>query len=788
MGKGGEASDPIAAGNLQDDAAYTPFLQDSFDATEFASNALAGSHTTAQAQTRMLQDRIQGLQLSLREEVLHRRPEVLQQAAQLRDSETAMQGINLAVETVQSALQRAKALIMEPYSQLQLEAQQLRNLHSTVEMLRHVIQRLKLVAKLKQQIDTKSGGYQDLAKSAKLLADIDTIGSEADLAGIDVIEADSEFLHSTWQDVQGQAEVALQRGIETLSQAEVGSALQVYFNLGLLRKAVSDLLDHHTRQFGSSIKDILDPKKLSVGAGSPASTPEGSRPGHGHATTKWQEHLWQKLGVLMERLRVSIVAVWHMQRVLAKKRDPLTHVLFIDECLDEKSPMPSEHLWTSLTTLLMEGLAVAAAPVKGGFIREALTTQYPRLAALLEEIFRRVVHDTDVKGVMPAVTAEQQAELIDTAAPFQNAYLGASLTRMSDAVTAAFPGTSRTLTSSAELQKCIARMHDEVRVVADSPRLSALTAKTVGKALQLMAEKAEYMTFAGPEMRQVGGPSSSGQQRNMRLCSQLQEVHRSLLTLLPRLQPPAAAALMAPLQAVQAVAIEAVMPIFKAMVEAAEEIILRLHIEGFADGGQQGMTQASAYMQALITHLTHCRAEYLSQFHPAPSPQVPSFVSALTERMACRVLVFFVRHASLVRPLSNEGKLRLAKDMGELEAGVGQSVYPLDHLGLPFNMLRAFRRLLFLDTAEVMGSPLVRELPAIVVLHHLYSRAPAELQSPHVRQSFTPAQYSLWLDQHSMSEALKFIKGALSATAAKVDQDDACKELVGVMTQICNNS
>jgi len=209
MGKGGEASDPTAAGGLQDDAAYTPFLQDSFDATEFASNALAGSHTTAQAQTRMLQDRIQGLQLSLREEVLHRRPEVLQQAAQLRDTETAMQSISLAVETVQSALQRAKALIMEPYGQLQLKTQQLRNLHSTVEILRHVIQRLKLVAKLKQQIDTKSGGYQDLAKAAKLLADIDNIGSEADLAGLDVVEADSEFLHSTWRDVQGQAEARM---------------------------------------------------------------------------------------------------------------------------------------------------------------------------------------------------------------------------------------------------------------------------------------------------------------------------------------------------------------------------------------------------------------------------------------------------------------------------------------------------------------------------------------------------------------------------------------------------
>ena len=40
-------------------------------------------------------------------------------------------------------------------------------------------------------------------------------------------------------------------------------------------------------------------------------------------------------------------------------------------------------------------------------------------------------------------------------------------------------------------------MHDELRAVADSPRLSALIAKTVGKALQLMAEKAEYMAFAG---------------------------------------------------------------------------------------------------------------------------------------------------------------------------------------------------------------------------------------------------------------------------------------------------
>ena len=58
-----------------------------------------------------------------------------------------------------------------------------------------------------------------------------------------------------------------------------------------------------------------------------------------------QEHMWQKLGSLLQKLHASVVAVWHVQRVLAKKRDPLTHVLFIDECLEEADPLPSEQIW-----------------------------------------------------------------------------------------------------------------------------------------------------------------------------------------------------------------------------------------------------------------------------------------------------------------------------------------------------------------------------------------------------------------------------------------------------------
>ena len=56
----------------------------------------------------------------------------------------------------------------------------------------------------------------------------------------------------------------------------------------LCTQAVSELLEQHSRQFANSVKDILDPKKLSAGAGAPASSAEGPRAAHGSATSKWQ--------------------------------------------------------------------------------------------------------------------------------------------------------------------------------------------------------------------------------------------------------------------------------------------------------------------------------------------------------------------------------------------------------------------------------------------------------------------------------------------------------------------
>lgn len=47
----------------------------------------------------------------------------------------------------------------------------------------------------------------------------------------------------------------------------------------------------------------------------------------------------------MEQLAGTVVAVWHLQRVLAKKRDPLSHVLFIDVAVGPRDQLPTEVVW-----------------------------------------------------------------------------------------------------------------------------------------------------------------------------------------------------------------------------------------------------------------------------------------------------------------------------------------------------------------------------------------------------------------------------------------------------------
>jgi hypothetical protein len=182
--------------------------------------------------------------------------------------------------------------------------------------------------------------------------------------------------------------------------------------------------------------------------------------------------------------------------------------------------------------VLTDAFTAASRPAKGAFVREALTASYPKLASLLEASFTRIATDTRVKGVLLAVPPEQLPSLLATAAGFRDAYLAATLGRLQEAVSSAFSGSSRALPSPAEVQKLIGGFHEALKAGGSSGQLAGQVAGVVGKAVRMVAEKAEYLAAAGPELRQVvlgaaaGGTANSSQTWNISVASQLQEVHR----------------------------------------------------------------------------------------------------------------------------------------------------------------------------------------------------------------------------------------------------------------------
>ena len=176
----------------------------------------------------------------------------------------------------------------------------------------------------------------DLAKAAQLHNDILTLCEEYDLGGIGMVDEELNAVREIGSRLRGEAMKVLERGMEGLNQAEVGTGLQVFYNLGELRGTVEQLVNKYKGMGVKSVSVALDMKAISAGGGGGGFGPGGIR-GSGTpqigGSVKAREALWQRMGSCMDQLHSIMVAIWHLQRVLSKKRDPFTHVLLLDEVI-----------------------------------------------------------------------------------------------------------------------------------------------------------------------------------------------------------------------------------------------------------------------------------------------------------------------------------------------------------------------------------------------------------------------------------------------------------------------
>lgn len=121
-----------------------------------------------------------------------------------------------------------------------------------------------------------------------------------------------------------------------------------------------------------------------------------------------------------------------------------------------------------------------------------------------------------------------------------------------------------------------------------------------------------------------------------------------------------------------------VQPVFFSMSKECESVLVKIHRESF--GGTQAKSSKSSSQSQLAQE--SATSPYIVELSRR---KIPWMVQEVINRLNCgddqkewvralgaRIVEFFLRHASLVCPLNDSGKLKLASDMTQLELGLAQ--------------------------------------------------------------------------------------------------------------------
>uniref|UniRef100_A0A8C9UJQ3 Conserved oligomeric Golgi complex subunit 5 n=1 Tax=Spermophilus dauricus TaxID=99837 RepID=A0A8C9UJQ3_SPEDA len=775
---------------LLQDECYSDFLNEDFDVKTYTSQSI--HQAVIAEQLAKLAQGISQLDKELHLQVVARHEDLLAQATGIESLEGVLQKMQTRIGALQGAVDRMKAKIVEPYNKIVARTAQLARLQVACDLLRRIIRILYLSKRLQGQLQ---GGSREITKAAQSLNELDYLSQGIDLSGIEVIENDLLFIARARLEVENQAKRLLEQGVETQNPTQVGTALQVFHNLGTLKDTITSVVDGYCAALEENINSALDIKVLTQPSQSAVRGGPGrsTMPTPGN-TAAFRASLWTNMEKLMDHICAICVQVQHLQKVLTKKRDPVSHICFIEEIVKDGQPEILYTFWNSVTQKLSTQFYTATN--SSMFLKQAFEGEYPKLLCLYNDLWKRLQQyspniqgnfnasgtpdlyvdlqhmEDDTQDIFIPKKSDYDPEkaLKDSLQPYEAAYLSKSLSRLFDPINLVFPPSGRNPPSSDELDGIIKTIASELNVAAVDANLTLAVAKNVAKTIQLYGVKSEQLLSTQGDASQVIGPLTEGQKRNVAVVNSLYKLHQSVTKVVSSqnsFPDVAEQTIMSALKTIHALMGNAVQPLLTSVGDAIEAIIITMHQEDFSgslSSSGKPDVPCSLYMKELQGFITRVMSDYFKHF------DCLDFVFDNTEAIAQRAIELFIRNASLIRPLGEGGKMRLAADFAQMELAVGPFCRRVSDLGKSYRMLRSFRPLLFQTSEHVANSPALGDIiPFSIIIQFLFTRAPAELKSPFQRAEWSHARFSQWLDDHpSEKDRLLLIRGALEAYVQSV--------------------
>ena len=747
-------------------------LQPDFDVEKFASNLLQkGVDIGKYANELSVAE--EDLNVKLEDHVSAHHNDLLNQATSVERLESHLTSVSDQSVNLLTSVDKITSRINEPYETMKAQTETLMRMQKTCDVLRKIIRILQLSKKLQVQMNN---GDAEITKAASSLNELMELWEpEEELNGIEIIEQDQRIILQAKNEVERKADSMLNAGMESRSQNQIGIALQVYFNLNILPEKVERVVNGFVKKIKAKMTDCLDGRKINIILNEEASknNPEKSQnstknlPGRTNRTISatassgnaaaFRSMLWSNVETLLDSILNTMSEAMQLQKILVKKRDLGQN--FVELLAQDKRNIV-RNFWQEILSLLKTHLTQASAD--SSTIKQSFEGEFPKLIRLINDLRSRLVQAS--QSNMAAFTSETPElqhpfnddlndDLRQVLINFERQYLSRSLSRLFDPVNLMY--VQGEAPNIEELDQIFRIINSEIAIAQVDKLLTNAVQKNVTKTVKLMCAKCEQL-LDGSASQVIGYPTNE-QRKNVQVVNCLFAFYVGIEKVLENPEV---------LKEIEILIKSAIDPLMASISDAVEAIILTMHNEDFKIEVEDKST-FSPYLKELQTFIHRVNLEFLNKFN------CKTLVAESSVPLFYRCYDLFIMHSSMIKPLSKIGQDKLIKDCDTLE----EVIKPISDLIALWDAsvceskvheLREFRTLLRSKTEDfpaLLQSGMT--MRKSVILHMLFSRAPAELKLPHESVNWSISRYSTWLEDHTGEpDRLQLVQGALESYVA----------------------
>ena len=508
-------NEDVMARLIEEDPSLEQFLNDQFQSDEYAMK-IVKSEVVADVLAQLGQS-IQMLNTELHQQISSRHEDLLAQTTGIESLESVLDVMTSRIGSLKELIGRISARVTEPFEKLQSRTRQLARLQDATDLLRRLIRLFYLTKRLRQQ----TGSTREITKAAQTLNELNFLENDGEsLDGIAIIEEDRAFIAKTRKQLDKEAQIILEKGMRSENPSSIATALQVFYNLDCLGHSVETVFNEICSNADKSIHEAVDIRLLAdVGSKKGHADKEPHRPGKANITMQGNQanvraNLWAALDDMVEQLFLAIVNIQQLQRVLAKKRDPVSHVLFCDKLKkDGFEANIGLRFWKLLLKKIEHHLKRAAQ--YNQVIKSAFELEYPRLLRVIIHLWQKVVQNNDGYQLMFHGRLKQQAaidqfeldlrkddeegydaedELKATIGTFKVSFISSNLNSLSAPIHQAFlasAGKSTTLPDDGDIDAICKAINYELGIAMFDAKLQLTVARNIDKAVGLFVAKVE---------------------------------------------------------------------------------------------------------------------------------------------------------------------------------------------------------------------------------------------------------------------------------------------------------